>query len=65
VTSKPVMLIALEVEAAPKVIVSAANSAEADDLRNWIVSNEEKLVEQVVEIIESAELIRERREGSA
>jgi hypothetical protein len=58
-TPPPALVIELAIEADPIAYVTATNSAEADALRNWLVSNQENLGQQVEVILDQVEHIRE------
>jgi hypothetical protein len=57
----PAIVITIEVEGRPSAHVTAQSSAEADALRDWLVSQEDDLRDQVGEILDQAHLIRSKR----
>jgi hypothetical protein len=60
-TRPPELIISIPVEGAVSAYVTAQSSAEADALRNWLVSHEEDLRDQVGEVLDQVHLIRTKR----
>ena len=61
----PELHIVLPVEGKASAFVTAMTSAEADDLRGWILAHEDDLRDQVSAILDQAEFIRSKPETSA
>jgi hypothetical protein len=60
-TRPPELVIVIPVEASVRAYVTVANSAEADGLRDWLISNEDAIHDQVGEVLDQVHLIRTKR----